>query len=586
MSDSETTLKPSMKRKTTTSPDRAIAAFLGAAIGDALGWPFEGRADDAPNPRDWDGKFLAWKKRSGSRYALWWEQVKPGEYSDDTQLILAVARARAIGEDWWRHFARVELPFWTCYERGGGGATKRAANSWLSGVAPWDSSAKDVAVRYFEAGGNGAAMRVLPHCVAHASDDDFSSLAADVLADAVTTHGHPRALVGALIFAYIVWSAFKRVGVLEYADLIRRCLDDASVWGALPDISHRWPSWLPAAEKYTRDFRQVWSSTVDEAMNLSRRAADGLAAGVLSDDIAVVKELGGLSPKTNGAGTTTAISAIYFASRYAASPMEGVRHAASAVGADTDTLASMCASLLGAINGTSWLQTSWDQIQDAEYIRVTAEELVFGHSTGATWSQVSRRDISDIVSRLRKWRVASEIEIPIGLRVTSVVSEIEERGDRAVEKLRVSTSAGLTLQINGGSVAKLENRPSESDDNATSDTGSFEPSVGLSLSVRNLKQSREFYEKYLGLKVTGASLKVVRFSLTLALREDMEDLSSCNGIKIFVNVADVEACVRRLVDAGMEYPKIVVRGNSRSFECRDPSGYAVEIFERNRAAGT
>jgi ADP-ribosylglycohydrolase/predicted enzyme related to lactoylglutathione lyase len=580
MSDSETTLKPSMQRKTTTSPDRAIAAFLGAAIGDALGWPFEGRADGAPNPRDWDGKFLAWKKRSGSRFALWWEQVKPGEYSDDTQLILAVARARVTGEEWWNNFARVELPFWTCYERGGGGATKRAANSWLNGVAPWDSSAKDVAARYFEAGGNGAAMRVLPHCVAHASDNDFSGLSADVLADSVTTHGHPRALVGALIFAYIVWSAFKRVGVLEYAHLIRLCLDDVSVWGELPDISHRWPSWLAAAEAHTRDFPQVWTSTVEEVTTLCRRASAGLAAGVLSDDLAVLKELGGLSPKTNGSGTTTAISAIYFASRYAASPMEGVRRAACAVGADTDTLASMCASLLGAINGSSWLQPSRDQIQDAEYIRLTAEGLVFRHSVGTTWSRVGRRDISDIVSRLREWGAEPEIEIPIGLRVTSVVREIEDRGGRAVEKLHVSTSTGLTLQINGGSVAKLENHSPESAGGIINDA-EFEPSVGMSLSVRNLEQSRKFYEEHLGLKVTGASLKVVRFSLSLALKEDREAAPSCNGIKIFVNVADVEACVRRLLDAGMELPEIVSRGNSRSFECRDPSGYVVEVFERN-----
>lgn len=576
MSDSENILNQPMKRKTTTSPDRAVAAFLGAAIGDALGWPFEGRANGAPNPRDWDGKFFAWKKRSGSRFARWWEHVKPGEYSDDTQLILAVARARATGEDWWKHFARVELPFWTCYERGGGGATKRAANSWLSGVAPWESSAKDIAARYFEAGGNGAAMRVLPHCVSHASDDDFSALGADVLADAITTHGHPRALVGALIFAYIVWTAFKRIEVLDYGYLIRLCLEDAGAWATLPNISHRWPSWLAAAEEHIQDFRRVWSSTVDEVTTLCRQASDGLAAGVLSDDLSVLKELGGLTPKTNGAGTTTAISAIYFASRYAASPMEGVRRAACAVGADTDTLASMCASLLGAINGTSWLQPDSGQIQDAEYIRLTAEELVFRHIAGATWNQVGKRDINDIVSQLREWREAREIELPIGLRVTSVASEIEDRGGRSVEKFHVSTSAGLSLQITGGNVAKPDNSKAGAD-------ADFEPSVGLSLSVHNLNQSREFYEKHLGLKVTGVTQKAVRFSSTLALKEDREVLASCNGIKIFVNVADVDSCFRRLAEAGLEFSKIVARGNTRSFECRDPSGYAVEVFERTRA---
>lgn len=599
---SESNLNRPVEQKTTTSPERALAAFVGAAVGDALGWPFEGRAAGKLDVRRWDGQFVAWSKRSGSRFSPRWEQIDAGAYSDDTQLILAISRSRATEQHWWEHFARVELPFWTCYERGGGGATKRAASSWLAGVAPWDSEAKDVTKRYFEAGGNGAAMRVLPHCVFHARDDNFSALAEDILADGVTTHGHPRALVGALAFGYILWNAFKRVDTLDYGSLLRRCVQEATVWGTLPDISHQWPSWLQATQKHVQDFNGLWLLTVNEIMSLCRYAMDGLEAGVLSDDMVVMKELGGLSPKTNGAGTTTAVAALYYASRYAASPLEGMLCAATSEGADTDTLASMTASLLGVINGMSWLQDYEGKLQDAAYIRQTAEHLVFMRKTAATCNQVTKRDLAAFKDQLEQIEALSGLSLPIGLRVTSVERRKQQRGERFGETHVIATDAGLTLFIpsgtakkggspegvaqNGESLAGAVRRLDGPAESTSHLDGDFEPAVGMSLLVKDLSKSRVFYETFLGLKVTGASQKVVRFSSTLALREDASAPQSCGGVKLFVNVSDVSSCSERLTNAGIESSEIVVRGNTRSFECRDPAGYAIEVFERLKSHAT
>lgn len=101
--------------------ERVTSAYLGAAVGDALGWPFEGRARILPSKGEWKGAFLTWEKKSGSRFHPYQEQVGAGEYSDDTQLILALTRSRLKTKKWWIDFAQTELPFWTCYERGGGG---------------------------------------------------------------------------------------------------------------------------------------------------------------------------------------------------------------------------------------------------------------------------------------------------------------------------------------------------------------------------------------------------------------------------------------------------------------------------------
>jgi ADP-ribosylglycohydrolase/catechol 2,3-dioxygenase-like lactoylglutathione lyase family enzyme len=578
------------------SPERAIAAFIGAAVGDALGWPFEGRAARKPNIRNWDGQFFPWQKRSGSRFSPRFERVAAGAYSDDTQLILAVARARTTRSDWWEHFARVELPFWTCYERGGGGATKRAANSWLAGTAPWDSTSRDTSKRYFDAGGNGVVMRVLPHCVARAKDESFTALARDILADGVSTHGHPRALVGALVFAYVLWHAFKRVETLEYGALLRLCIQDAAIWSELPDISHEWATWRSAAEKHTTRYERLWAATVGEVESLCHRALKELEAGVLSDDRAVMKELGSLSPKTNGAGTTTAIAALYYASRYAASPLEGIRCAATTDGADTDTLASMTGSLLGIINGAMWLNGFEKNLQDAGYVRKTAESLAFGHKSRAICSHLTKRDVSDVKSLLLGSRPLSDFVLPIGLQVNAIELKHEEYGEQLMETVVVSTEAGLTLFIpvsttkrTDGPRYSMESREAKEFSSTESERFSqtstptlegFEPVVGVAILVKDINASRAFYENFLGLTVTGVTQKSVRFSPALVLREGLTAPDSCVGIKFFVNVASIDAISRVLGDVGIEHSAIVVRGNTRSFECLDPSGYVIEVFER------
>lgn len=109
---------------------KAEGAFLALAAGDALGWPQE-------MPRNTRGKcakahvdFEEWTRRGGGRFYPYEEVIHSGEYSDDTQLTLAVARSRIHhGPAWWKAFTRIELPLWILYERGGGGATKRAANA-------------------------------------------------------------------------------------------------------------------------------------------------------------------------------------------------------------------------------------------------------------------------------------------------------------------------------------------------------------------------------------------------------------------------------------------------------------------------
>ena len=360
---------------------KAEGAFLALAAGDALGWPQEIRRNvrsraSGGSPRI---EFQTWTRRSGGRYRPYEEIIRAGEYSDDTQLTLAVARSRTNhGADWWRAFMRVELPRWTIYERGGGGATKRAAQAWLAGSPPWQSGKTDVVRRYFDAGGNGVAMRVLPHALFLAGQDDPAALVRDVVRDGAATHGHPRALVGATACAYAAWSLVRRNRTLGFGELLDLLIDEHGGWGAFPDMERGGEAWFAAASRVSAEpYERLWERAVDEMRQLLEQARNGIRAGALADDRAVLDDLGCFG-RFKGAGTVTAAAAAYLAARHAAQPAQGVLRAAFEEGADTDTLAAVTGGLLGCLAGDEWLPAPWRDVQDAAYIRCLAGQVVRG----------------------------------------------------------------------------------------------------------------------------------------------------------------------------------------------------------------
>ena len=363
---------------------KAEGAFLALAAGDALGWPQEIRrnvrsnASGTSSPRI---EFQTWTRRTGGRYRPYEETIGAGEYSDDTQLTLAVARSRTNhGADWWKAFMRVELPRWTIYERGGGGATKRAAQAWLAGSPPWQSGKMDAVRRYFDGGGNGVAMRVLPHALFLAGQDDSAVLVHDVVRDGAETHGHPRALVGATACAYAAWSLARRNRLLGFGELLDLLIDEQDRWGAFPDMERGGEAWFAAAGRVLDEpYERLWERTVGEMRRLLEQARNGIRAGALADDRAVLDDLGCFG-RFKGAGTVTAAAAAYLAARHAAQPVQGVLRAAFERGADTDTLAAMTGGLLGCLAGDEWLPAPRRDVQDAAYLRCIAGQVALGPS--------------------------------------------------------------------------------------------------------------------------------------------------------------------------------------------------------------
>lgn len=364
--------------------EKCKGAMLAAAIGDALGWPNEPRSKNRIKTSKVHDFFVEWTRRC--KEPRWHdERILPGEYSDDTQMTLSVARSIIAG-DWERFFAEKELPFWLRYERGGGGALLKAARSISDkNVLLWQSS---YTKNYFNAGGNGAAMRILPHVIAGANTPDLASLMHDVIKNTLITHGHPRAFLGATCYAYALDYLLRKNTVLEYGELVTTVIEGQQIWGAFPEPDV-FGQWLEIANHYAGfDYSKEWDKVLSKMLFQLKYIKASLEKGLMLDDTKILADLECFS-KVSGAGDVAALAAIYLTSRYATNPTLGIKVPAFSFNADTDTIASITGGLLGMLCGTNWIPAEWKAVQDYDCIVQMAELLLADDKKAAAKAEVS-----------------------------------------------------------------------------------------------------------------------------------------------------------------------------------------------------
>lgn len=348
---------------------KAEGAMIAFAIGDALGWPYELNSGNITVNKEKDNTFMAWRRKNKTPF---WhsETIKAGDYSDDTQLMLAVGRS-LLTKDWQSYFTTVEYPFWLRYARGAGRAVLKAATSWQKGVEPWNN--KDSCLAYFEAGGNGGAMRILPHVINNV-DKGIDKIIDDVVGDAILSHGHPRAILGATCYAYALHYLFNKEGVLSFAELADALVDGSKKWGAPPNYS-KFSEWIEIAKKQANyNYEEEWRNAYVNIKNGFKYVKQSLGAGILTSDTDVLNRIGAFS-KENGAGDIAILSAVFLFSKYVNSPELAISIPAFSVGMDTDTIAAMTGGLVGAFHGTDWIPLEWRGVQDYKYISSLADDL-------------------------------------------------------------------------------------------------------------------------------------------------------------------------------------------------------------------
>ena len=385
--------------------DHYLGALLGGAVADALGWITEFRRSKNELKRigvDRVDRFVTWSKPTGGRFHTYIDYVSEGEYSDDTQLSLCTARCLEPDGSFNAERFAEELRAWLDYARGAGAAITAAARNLRTrrGVR-WSCNFYKTGGRqgrrgYVDAGGNGAAMRAAPHALANRHD--ARRTAEGVWQNAITTHGHPRAIVGALTIA-------EATRVLAGAGNITKPELTAHVVDFVERIEipsgEDFDSWLSMWEREAgRPFMSALTDTKSEMKSMLRVAAN--------TDLPLrqaLSTLGCFNPATKGSGTACVAAAIGAYLREPADYRAGVLTLVNTLGIDTDTIASMYGTMVGVRVGSTRIPDIWTaRVQDYEYFISVADTLTKialrtakHNDLRVDVSLVKRREATDVV---------------------------------------------------------------------------------------------------------------------------------------------------------------------------------------------
>lgn len=334
----------SMRRPGFKAADRLTGLLLGCAIGDALGMPVEGVENDET--------IRAIRRLGGIRDFLAPQphvlrslrRLRPGCWTDDTQLTLAVARSLRhtgrIDHDAIAHahvdaFENLELRGWDA-------TTKQACRRLAQGTHRTRSG---------KLGGasNSVASRIGPVAAAsHLFAENREQWLMHCVAVSVMTHHDPRSVVGAYLVGLLVRDALSaprrwEPGLNRYEELIEEAL------------------WAEASLAPTL-------GTTDEPIS---QHLEELADALDSDPV----ELAELS---HGATHQAGASIPFIVALLCGRPWEfesGVLATVNA-GGDTDTNGAIVGTILGAAYGARRIPRRFiDKLEEAEMIRELGGDL-------------------------------------------------------------------------------------------------------------------------------------------------------------------------------------------------------------------
>ena len=309
--------------------DRALGAFYGLALGDALGMPTQSmsRAEIA--------------RRYGSirtlRDAVADQPIAPGmpagSITDDTEQAVLLARlligggGRVVSEV----FAQALLDWEADVARRGssdllGPSTKRALELLGNGTSPDEAGRTGTT--------NGAAMRITP--VAIAAAPDLGRLVEAVVAASEITHNTNLGIAAATAVAAAVSAGIDGADLPTALDLAERAADEGGRrghWCAGGEIAAR----IRWVRRWVRDLGE---------------GASGGEQGVSRCDVigdAVYAVVG-----TSVAAQESVIAAFALVEALGSSPID-VLTTAAGLGGDTDTIAAIAGAIIGAHHGLSGL---------------------------------------------------------------------------------------------------------------------------------------------------------------------------------------------------------------------------------------
>jgi ADP-ribosylglycohydrolase len=356
-----------------------------SAIGDALGWitEFE-KSQNSLNEKFGTTQienFYTWKKTVGGRFYGFIDTIKAGSYSDDTQLLLAVARSiKNDGSVDHNYFAKIELANWLDYARGGGRTVKTAADKISRKSIKWYNNFYNYKVNgenydYKQSGANGAAMRVLP--IALANLGNIEKIKEEIFCNSIITHGHPRAILGAMLYGYAVNQIIiYRPEDFSWENYITQIGSDFPKKFELSFINKmEIREWLMEWNKSSnRSFESVYAESITETQNQLRLVYQSIKQNFSVQE--TFKNIGCYDPATKGSGISTVVAGIYLATKFHDKPLDAIIQSVNALGTDTDSIAAFTGGLVGALHGQNIIPDKWKSVQDIGYLDKIAERLL------------------------------------------------------------------------------------------------------------------------------------------------------------------------------------------------------------------
>jgi len=294
--------------------DRALGAFTGLAVGDALGMPTQSMSRAAIA--------AAYGPVTRLLDAVATQPIAPsmpaGSITDDTEQAIMLARLLIDGRGKVDPYVFADaLLIWEAdmIRRGSadllGPSTKKALSLLQDGVPAEETGRTGTT--------NGAAMRVTPVGIATPSDD-LNALVDAVASSAMVTHNTTLGIAGAAAVAATVSAGIDGASLSEALDVGEKAAaigGERGHWAAGGDIAARirWArTWM----------RELEPDAVADAI--------GQVIG------------------TSVASQESVVAAFALAEALGDKPVAALRLAAE-LGGDTDTMAAICGAMLGAVHG-------------------------------------------------------------------------------------------------------------------------------------------------------------------------------------------------------------------------------------------
>ena len=153
-------------------------------------------------------------------------------------------------------------------------------------------------------------MRIAPHVLANVTR--WEQAEKDIWRNAVVTHGHPRAIVGAVLSGFALSSLLSEAVSPGGREFIAYLGEQVKRF-AIPD-DRDFGRWIAIWDQGPRKpFRDVYADTLEEAVTKLRIAWAGIRDGASPGD--VLSKLGCFAPQTRGSGLGTVVAGTFLFAR-------------------------------------------------------------------------------------------------------------------------------------------------------------------------------------------------------------------------------------------------------------------------------